>query len=87
MMETQTTVELAGYRLPVVIERVDDCFQATSPALAGFLVLADSLDEVLALAPGVARALLEAMHSKGVTLPLRVEQVRFPAEIDVLIPA
>ena len=60
-MDTQTTVEIAGYRLPVVIERVNGSYQATSPALDGFLVLADTLDEVLALAPGVARALLEAM--------------------------
>jgi predicted RNase H-like HicB family nuclease len=45
----------------VVIERVNGSYQATSPALDGFLVLADTLDEVLALAPGVARALLEAM--------------------------
>jgi predicted RNase H-like HicB family nuclease len=87
MMDTQTTVELAGYRLPVVIERVDDSFQATSPALPGFLVLANTLDEVLSLAPGVARALLEAMQSKGVALPLRVEEVHFPTQIDVLVSA
>lgn len=87
MMDTETTVELVGYRLPVVIEQVGDCFQATSPALAGFLVLADTLDEVLALAPGVARALLEAMQSKGVAPPVRVEQVHLPTQIDVLVSA
>jgi predicted RNase H-like HicB family nuclease len=86
-MDTQATVELTGYRLPVVIERVDGCFQATSPALAGFLVLADTLDEVLALAPGVAHALLEAMRSRGVTPPLRVEPVQLPTQIDLLVPA
>jgi predicted RNase H-like HicB family nuclease len=83
MMDPQTTVELAGYRLPVVAERVDDSFQATSPALPGFLVLANTLDEVLSLAPGVARALLEAMQPQGVALPLRVEEVHFPTQIDV----
>lgn len=56
-MTTETTVEIASYRLPVVIERVNGSYQATSPALDGFLVLADTLDEVLPLAPGVARAL------------------------------
>jgi hypothetical protein len=81
-MDTQTTGELAGYRLSEVIERVGDSFQGTSPPLAGFLVLADTLDDVLAPAPGVARALLEAMQSKGVTPPLRVEEVHFPTQID-----
>jgi predicted RNase H-like HicB family nuclease len=86
-MGTQTPVEIASYRLPVVIERVNGFYQATSPALDGFLVLADTLDEVLALAPGVARALLEAMQDKGVNPPLPIEEVRFPTQIDVLVPA
>ena len=87
MMDTHASVEIAGYRLPVVIERVNGSYQATSPALAGFLVLADTLDEVLALAPGVARALLEAMQAKGVKPPLPVEEMHFPAQIEVLVPA
>jgi len=86
-MDTQTTVEIAGYRLPVVIERVNGSYQATSPALDGFLVLADTLDEVLALAPGVARALLEAMQAKGITPPVPIEEVCFPTQIEVLVPA
>ncbi len=63
MMSTETTIEIASYRLPLVVERVNGFYQATSPALDGFLVLAGSLEEVLALAPGVARALLEAMQA------------------------
>jgi predicted RNase H-like HicB family nuclease len=66
-MNIQTEVEVAGHRLPIVIERVNESYQATSPALEGFLVLADSLEEVLSLAPDVARALLESMEDKGVT--------------------
>ncbi len=69
-MSTETTIEVASYRLPVVIERVNGSYQATSPALNGLLVLADTLDEVLALAPGVARALLQAMRDKGLTSTL-----------------
>ncbi len=86
-MGTQTPFEIASYRLPMVIERVNGSYQATSPALDGFLVLADTLDEVLALAHGVARALLEAMQDKGVKPPLPIEEVRFPAQIYVLFPA
>jgi predicted RNase H-like HicB family nuclease len=87
MMSTETTVEISSYRLPIVIERVDASFQATSPALDGFLVLADTLDEVLALAPGVAHALLAAMRSKGKAPPLPLEEVQLPTQIEVLIPA
>ncbi len=86
-MNTQMTVELAGYRLPIVIEPVNGAYQATSPVLEGFLVLADTLDEVLALAPGVARALLEAMQDKGVEPPIPIERLHFPARVEVLIPA
>ena len=86
-MSTQTTVEIESYRLPVVVERVNGSYQATSQAMDGFLVLADSLEEVLALAPGVARALLEAIQAKGVTPPLPLEKVQFPARIEVLVPA
>jgi len=70
-----------------VEERVNDSYQATSPALEGLLVLADSLEEVLALAPGVARALLEAMQTKGVELPLSLEKVQFPTQVEVLVLA
>jgi predicted RNase H-like HicB family nuclease len=87
MMSTHTTVEMESYRLPLVVERVNGSYQATSPALDGFLVLADSLEEVLALAPGVARALLEAMQAKGVTLPLSLEKVQFPTQVEVLVAA
>jgi hypothetical protein len=66
-MNMQTELEIAGHRLPIVIERVNESYQATSPALEGFLVLADSIEEVLSLAPGVARALLEARQDKGAT--------------------
>lgn len=87
MNATKTSVELAGYRLPIVVEKVNGSYQATSPALDGFLVLADTLDEVLALAPGVARALLEAMQEKGVTPPIPAEELHFPTRIEVLVPA
>ena len=86
-MSTGTAVEIASYRLPIVVERVNDSYQATSPALDGLLVLADSLEEVLALAPAVARTLLEAMQTKGVPPPLPLEEVQFPTQIEVLVLA
>jgi predicted RNase H-like HicB family nuclease len=74
------------FRLPLVIEQVEDgTYLATSPALEGFLVQADTIDEVIALAPGVAKALLEAMQEKGVPITLEAEKLHFPVKIDVLV--
>ncbi len=86
-MKGSTDVRIAGHLLPIVIERVDEAYQATSPALEGFLVLADTLEEVLALAPGVARALLEAMQEKGITPPVPLSEVDLPIQVEVLVPA
>jgi hypothetical protein len=83
---TETNIGLSGYRLPLVVEQVEDSFQATRPALEGFLVLAGSLEDVLALAPGIARALLEAMQDKGVAPPITLEKVNFPTQLEVLVP-
>ncbi len=74
------------FRLPLVIEQVEDgTFLATSPSLDGFLVQADTIEEVMALAPGVAKALLDAMREKGITHPLESEEIHFPVKIDVLV--
>ena len=54
---------LSSYRLPLEIVQVEDgSFMATSPALEGFLVLADTVEEVISLAPGIAKALIEALR-------------------------
>ncbi len=86
-MGTETTAQIASYHLPLVVERINGSCQATSPVLDGFLILADAIEEVLALAPGVARAVLEAMQARGVTLPIALEQVLFPTRVEVLVPA
>jgi predicted RNase H-like HicB family nuclease len=53
------------FRLPLVVEQVEDgSYLATSPALAGFLVQADTIEEVIALAPSIAKTLVEAMQEK-----------------------
>ncbi len=50
-------------RLPLVIEQVEDgTYMATSPVLDGFLVQADTIEEIMTLAPGIAKALLDAMR-------------------------
>ena len=77
---------LSSYRLPLVIEQVEDgAFLATSPALDGFLVQAETVEEVIALAPGVAKALVEAMQEKGVYPALQAEELHFPVQVEVLV--
>ena len=74
------------FRLPLVIEQVEDgTFLATSPALDGFLVQADTIEEVLSLAPRIARTLLDAMREKGIIPDLEAETLHFPVKIDVLV--
>ena len=74
------------FRLPIVIEQVEDStYLATSPALEGFLVQAETIEEIMLLAPGVAKALLDTMREKGVPVALETEELHFPVKIDVLI--
>lgn len=55
------------YQLPLEVEPLEEGgYLATSPVLPGFLVQAETLEEVFTLAPGVAEALLTAMGEKGV---------------------
>jgi predicted RNase H-like HicB family nuclease len=53
--------------------------------LEGFLVQADTIEEVIALAPGVAKALVEAMQEKGVNPALEAEELQFPVKVEVLV--
>jgi predicted RNase H-like HicB family nuclease len=76
----------SSYRLPLVIEQLEDgTFLATSPALEGFLVQADTIEEVITLSPGVAKALVEAMQEKGVYPALEAEELQFPIQVEVLV--
>ena len=84
--EMADPMDISPFRLPLVIEQVEDgTYLATSPALEGFLVQANTIEEVIALAPGVAKALLDAMREKGVPIPLEAEELHFPVKIDVFV--
>ena len=76
----------SSYRMPLVIEQLEDgAFLATSPALEGFLVQADTIDEVITLSPGVAKALVEAIQEKGIYPALEAEELQFPILVEVLV--
>lgn len=58
------------FKLPLIVERTETGdYWGYSPALPGLHVLAATRAEVIALAPEVARALLEARLDKQLELP------------------
>lgn len=85
-MSNITHAYLNSFRLPLEIEQMEDgSFMATSSALEGFLVLADTVEEVISLAPGIAKSLIEAMRDHGITPSVDIEELSFPVKVDVLV--
>jgi predicted RNase H-like HicB family nuclease len=61
------------YDLPITVEALDDGgdyhYMAVSPDLPTLIVVGDTVEEVLALAPQVAAALIASMKAAGDKLP------------------
>jgi predicted RNase H-like HicB family nuclease len=80
------TTNMAKYILPVEIQHLEEGgYLARSPALPGFLVQADTIEEVVSLAPGVAQALIESMRENDVPLPQTLQAVEPPFHTDLLV--
>jgi len=78
---------MAKYVLPLEIQALEEGgYLATSPALPGLLVQAETVGEVLRLAPDVAQSLIEAMREKGIPLPQALHSVEPPFHAELLIP-
>ena len=78
------------YDLEITIEELEDGgdyrYLATSPDLPNLLVAGDTVDEVLAIAPQVAAALIASMKATGDPLPeglQRVSSLPFTSRITV----
>ena len=67
------------YDLEIELEGLDDGgdfrYLATSPDLPGLIVVGDTAEEVLALAPQVASALIGSLQAAGDPLPETVRAV------------
>jgi predicted RNase H-like HicB family nuclease len=77
------------YELRIQIEELNDGayrYLATSPDPPNLGVVGDSVEDVLANAPGVAKARRETMHEHGVSIPSLAE-ARQPYETRVLVSA
>jgi len=61
------------YDLQITIEELDDGsdyrYMAVSPELPNLIVVGDTIEEVLSLAPEVAAALITSMKASGDKLP------------------
>ena len=61
---------------------------ATSPNLPGLLVAGDTVEEVLALAPDVASALIASIKASGDPLPEALHPISAPSFIShIAVPA
>jgi len=86
--QSRKKIALNGYTLPIHIEPLaEGGYLARSPVLPGFLVEGETVEQVLEWAPGVARALLEVMREKGIKPPIALKTVKFPVNVEILVPA
>ena len=64
---------MSVYDLQITVEELKDGgdyrYMATSPDLPGLIVVGDTTEEVLALAPEVASALIASLKASGDPLP------------------
>jgi predicted RNase H-like HicB family nuclease len=87
-MMDENKFETSGYRLPLNIEQMEDgSYMATSPNLNGLLVLADSIEEAVRLAPAIAKDLIAAMREMGVEPKVENEVFHFPVRTETLLIA
>ncbi len=80
------------YDLALRVEEIQDGgdyhYLATSPDLPGLLVAGDTAEEVLALAPSVAGALIASLQAEGDPLPATIRSVStFPLVTHVAVTA
>lgn len=76
------------YRIRLEIEHLPEGpFLGTSPDLPGLVVQADSAEQVVALAPEIARDLLAVMAETGKAVPATVEVVPLTGLLPILVPA
>jgi len=83
---------MAVYDLPITGDELKDGgdyrYMATSPVLPGLMVVGDTVEEVLALAPQVAAALIASMKAAGDPLPDALHaSASLPFAGHVMIPA
>ncbi len=83
---------MALYDLKIQVEELDDPgdyrYIATSPDLPSLIVVGDTAEEVLSLAPQVAAALIASMKAAGDALPDTLREIpSLPFTSHIAVPA
>lgn len=83
---------MSVYDIQIKVEKLKDGgdyqYIATSPDLPGLIIVGDTTEEVLALAPDVASALIASLKASGDPLPPTLHQVStLPFTARVAVPA
>jgi predicted RNase H-like HicB family nuclease len=79
---------MATYRITLEIEHLPEGpYLGTSPELPGLIVQADSPEEVIRLAPDIARDLIEVMDEVGQSLPPQLMVFDTPLRVPIAVPA
>jgi predicted RNase H-like HicB family nuclease len=76
------------FQITLDIEQLEEGpYLGTSPDLPGLIVQADSPEKVIALAPDIARDLIEVMQETGQPLPAQLKPVTTPRHVSLMVPA
>jgi predicted RNase H-like HicB family nuclease len=76
------------YQITLEIQHLPEGpYLGTSPELPGLIVQAETAEEVVALAPGIAKDLIEVMRENGEPLPEGLEPLEHPFRVTVTVPA
>lgn len=76
------------FQITLDIEQLEEGpYLGTSPNLPGLIVQADSPEKVIALAPDIARDLIEVMLETGQPLPDQLKPVTTPRHVSLMVPA
>ena len=71
------------FQITLDIEQLEEGpYLGTSPNLPGLIVQADSPEKVIALAPDIARDLIEVMQETGQPLPVQTAEQRQSRDLE-----
>ena len=79
---------MTTYRITLDVEHLPEGpYLGNRPDLPGLLVQAGTPEEVIRLAPDIARDLIEVMQETGQSLPTQLVTLQMPMQIALMVPA
>jgi predicted RNase H-like HicB family nuclease len=76
------------YQITLEIQKLEEGpYLGTSPELPGLIVQGASPEEVVELAPDIARDLIEVMLENGDALPPGLHLLTIPTRVPLVVPA